>query len=258
MLGVGSCSQLWVVRAGSEDTVFIAWINTALRFTVCTFLLHFGTTLETVFPFLLVSQKFVLHWIFSDLWLLMAIRASDKSLLWTAVPSAVPELCSVSGFTGVTPWALSMQGDSVESPKNSELGLPDHSWPFPVDQDPVSSKQGASAGQEQLRGSHAASLQGQDTRDPLCLWELRTLCHWTQKLHFVNWSFEPRDFPGNAPSSWDWNCLCVRRMLHTTLHFSLQYYAHRGTFCLLLLPMVAFQTIPWPVMMQFLMKFIFS
>lgn len=166
----------------------------------------------------------------SDMWLLMAIRASDKSLLWTAALSAVPELCSVSVFTGVTLWPFSMQGDSVESPKNSELWIPDHSWRFTVDQDPVSSKQGASAGQEQLRGSHAASLQGQDTRDPLCLWELRTLCHWTQKLHFVNWSFEPRDFPENAPSSWDWNCLCVRRMLHRTLHFSLQYYAHRGTF----------------------------
>lgn len=163
MLGVGNA--WWVVRAGSEDPVFIAWINTALRFTVCTFLLHFGTILETVCPFILISQEFVLHWIF---------QICDFS--WQLGHQTNPALncspfCSswaVSGFPGVTLWPFSMQGDSVESPKSSGPWIPAHSWRFTVDQDPVSSKQGASAGQEQLRGSHAASLQAQ-TLEILCV-----------------------------------------------------------------------------------------
>lgn len=87
----------------------------------------------------------------SDMWLFMAIRASDKSLL-NCKELAVLELYSVSDFTRVTVLPYSMPGDSVESSKNSGPWIPDHSWRFIVDQDPVSSNQGASAVHGQLRG----------------------------------------------------------------------------------------------------------
>lgn len=40
----------------------------------------------------------------------------------------------------------------MESSEKSGLGIPDHSWRFIVDQDPVSSNQGASAVHAQRRG----------------------------------------------------------------------------------------------------------
>lgn len=138
-----------------------------------------------------------------------------------------------------------MEGDSVESPKSRGLWIPDHSWRFTVDQDPVSSKQGATAGQEQLRGTLQPLLQGWDTRDlcvfvgaenPLSLDTEAAFCKlilWTTGL------------PGKCPQQLGLELLvCEEDAAQNSALLSSVLCTQRH-FRLLLLPMVAFQTIPW-------------
>lgn len=150
-----------------------------------------------------------------------------------------------------------MQGDSVESPKNSGLWIPDHSWRFTVDQDPVSSKQGASAGQEQLRGSHAASLQGQNTRDSFVFVGAENPLSLDTEAAFCKLILWTTGLPGKYPQQLGLELLVCKEDAAQNSALLSSVLCTQRHFCLLLLPMVAFQTIPWPVMMQFLMKFIF-
>lgn len=147
-----------------------------------------------------------------------------------------------------------MQGDSVESLKNGGLWIPDHSWRFTVDQDPVSSKQGASAGQEQLAGSlsagarHSRSFVFAGAENPLSLDTQAAFCKlilWTTRL------------PGKCPQQLGLELLVCKKDAAQNSALLSSVLCTQRHFWLLSLPMVAFQTIPWPVMMQFLMKFIF-
>lgn len=253
MLGVGDYSQLWVVRAGSEDTVFIAWINTALGFTVCTFLLHFRNS----FPIYTGLPRVCFALNLSDTWLLMAIRASDKSLLWTAVPPAVPELCSLWFHwcnSDHSPCKEILWGARRTVSFEFQTTAGDLLWTkiqFLLSRVHL-------LGQEQLRGSYCSLFAGArhsrsfvfvGAENPLSLDTEAAFCKlilWTTRL------------PGKCPQQLGLELLVCKEDAAQNSALLSSVLCTQRHFYLLLLPMVAFQTIPWPLMMQFLMKFIFS
>lgn len=180
------------------------------------------------------------------MWLLMALRASDKSLLWIAVPCAVPDLCSISGFTRVTLTILHAR---------RFCGEPKEQWA--LNSRPQLAIYCGPRSSFFWAGCHAASWQGWDSRsfvfmgaeNPLSLDTEAAFCKlilWTTAL------------PGKCPQQLGLELLVCKEDAAQNSALLSSVLCTQRHFCLLLLPMVAFQTIPWPVMMQFLMKFIFS
>lgn len=117
-----------------------------------------------------------------------------------------------------------MRGDSGGSSKNSGLWIPDHSWRFIVDQDPVSSNQGASAVHEQLRGGAIQPpYMGKKLKILNVVWADKPSQSRDIEAAFCKLILWTKDFTENAHSSCDRICWCVSRMLHRTVHLTIMH-----------------------------------
>lgn len=178
------------------------------------------------------------------MWLLMALRASDKSLLRIAVPSAVPVLCCLRFHS-----CNSDHSPCEEILWRAQRGFEfqttagDLLWTkiqFLLSRVPCSLFAG-------VRHSRFFVFVGAE--NPLSLDTEAAFCKlilWTTGL------------PGKCPQQLGLELLVCKEDAAQNSALLSSVLCTQRHFCLLLLPMVAFQTIPWPVMMQFLMKFIFS